>query len=503
MKWISTIGVVAAAAAMHFSVGESAPKIAERDDLKDLALRWQESMTTFDVPGLVVAVVKDGKPYAIQGWGMRDLRGTAPDADTKFYIASITKTYTAAAICKLASEGKISLSDPVVKYLPRFKLSEPAGFAEKITIQDLLCHAPGIDCGPAVWLDAYTGEINDDRYFALLAKYGKASGKMDYSNIHFTLLGRVIEAVTGKPWREYLREQIFLPAGMTHTSGFTSDRDADQNFAAPMYLDNGAWRVVSPWKTDATMHAAGGLDTTASDLTKWICLFLHDGRAGEKQVLKPGVTAAMLEERAKFDKPDGSLRIMTGFGEAWQLGTYKGHPIASHSGGYEGASAYVLILPKDNAGLAVLINSIGLPKGLGDTIAIDLLERLTGEKAGVNIFESTTKFVKKLRERGIPPQGTYGKLAPTDFPGGAAAWDGEYSNAVFGTLRITRNGEQVAVFLGSSPLDVSAKGGGFEIASGSLFGGGAGTFAVKGGKASSIVIHEERVGSIEFDRVAK
>lgn len=501
MNWHAAFGVVAAVAAMHSSFGESVPKLAERDDLKDLSARWQGAMATFDVPGFAVAVVKDGKTYAIEGWGMRNLSGTTPDADTKFYIASITKTYTATAICKLASEGKLSLSDPLVKYLPRFKLSEPG--AEKITIQDLLCHAPGIDCGPAVWLDAYTGEINDDRYFALLEKFGKASGKVDYSNIHFTLLGRVIEAVTGKPWREYLREEIFLPAGMTRTSGFMSDRDGDQNVAAPMYLDKGAWKVVSPWKTDATMHAAGGLDTTASDLTKWICLFLQDGRAGGKQVLKPGVAPAMLEEHARFDKPDGSLRVMTGFGEAWQLGTYKGHPIASHGGGYEGALAYVLILPQDNAGFAVLINSIGLPKGLGDTIAIDLLERLTGEKAGVDILESMTKFVKKLRERGIPPQGTYGTLAPTDFPGGVAAWDGEYSNAVFGTLRITRNGEQVAVFLGSSPLDVSAKEGGFEIASGTLFGGGAGTFAGRGGKASSILIHEERVGSIAFDRVAK
>lgn len=498
MKWTSTIGVMAAAAAMHFSVAESTPKISEREDLKDLATRWQESMAAFDVPGLVVAVVKDGKPYAIQGWGMRDLKGTAPDADTKFYIASITKTYTATAICKLASEGKISLSDPVVKYLPRFKLSEPG--AEKITIQDLLCHAAGIDCGPAVWLDAYTGEINDDRYFALLAKFGKASGKVDYSNIHFTLLGRVIEAVTGKPWREYLREEIFLPAGMTRTSGFMSDRGSDSNFAAPMYLDKGAWKVVSPWKTDATMHAAGGLDTTASDLSKWICLFLHDGRAGEKQVLKPDVAPAMLEERAKFEKPDGSLRVMTGFGEAWQLGTYKGHPIASHGGGYEGASAYVLILPKDNAGFAVLINSSGLPKGLGDTIAIDLLERLTGEKAGVEILESMTRLVKKLRERGIPVQDARGNLAAGDFPGGLVRWAGEYRNADFGTLRIAPSGGGAEILWGAVPLDVSASDGGFAIKKETLLGGGSGLFVLKGGAPASILIHDDRIGDVEFER---
>ncbi|MBX3388007.1 MAG: hypothetical protein KF691_00985 [Phycisphaeraceae bacterium] len=161
----------------------------------------------------------------------------------------------------------------------------------------------------------------------------------------------------------------------------------------------------------------------------------------------------------------------------------------------------MLILPKDNAGFAVLINSIGLPKGLGDTIAIDLLERLTGEKSGVDILDSMTKLVKRLRERGLPEQGVWGKLAASDFPGGVARWAGEYKNADFGTLRVVPTGESVEILLGAVPLDVSASDGGFAIGKESLLGGGTGTFVTKGGAAHSIRIHDERIGDVEFEKV--
>jgi len=495
MKLMALVGLAAVAGIAY---GGSVPTLAEREDLKDLPARWQGVMENFDVPGLAVGVVKGGKVYAIQAWGQRDPGGAAVDADTKFYIASITKTFTATAIQKLVSEGKIALSDAVVKYLPKFKLSEPADAAPKITIQDLLCHAPGIDCGPAVLLDAYTGEITDDRYFALLAKFGKASGTVDYSNIHYTLLGRVIEVVTGKPWREYLRDEILKPSGMTRTSGFISDRDS--NSAIPMRRPGTKWEQISPWKTDETMHAAGGMDSTASDLVRWICLNLNDGKAEGKQVLKPGVAPAMLIERGTMKEPNGSLRIMTGFGDAWNLGTYKGHAIASHGGGYTGASAYVLMLPKDNAGFVVLMNSSGLARGLGDTIAIDLLERLTGEMSGADIYAGTLKQAKTMKERGLPREGVFGRLKAKDFPGDAAAWMGTYTNADFGTLTVLEGRDGVEIRLGNSPLDVSANDGGFAVGRASVMEGSKGEFVMLGGKPNAIGIQDEQVGTVIFSK---
>lgn len=496
MNMMTLIGVAAVAGIAY---GGSVPTLGEREDLKDLPARWQGVMENFDVPGLAVGVVKDGKVYAIESWGRRDAGGAAVDSDTKFYIASITKTFTATAIHKLVSEGKIALTDPVVKYLPRFKLSEPAVAAAKITIQDLLCHAPGIDCEPAVLLDAYTGEITDDRYFALLAKYGKASGKVDYSNIHFTLLGRVIEVVTGKPWREYLREEILVPAGMMRTGGFISERDS--NSAAPMRRAGTKWEQISPWKTDETMHAAGGMDSTAADMARWICLNLNDGKAEGKQVLKPGALPSMLIERGTMEKPDGSIRVMTGFGSAWVLGTYKGHPIASHGGGYTGASAYVLMLPRDNAGFVLLMNSSGLARGLGDTIAIDLLERLTGEKSGADIYAGTLKQAKAMKERGLPREGVYGKLAENDLPGGGAGWLGKFVHADFGTLMLVRSGDGIEIRLGTALLDVSSRDGGFVVGRASVLEGGRGEFVLKDGKPSAIKVQDEEAGPIVFEKV--
>jgi len=138
-------------------------------ELADRPARWGEVMDLFDVPGMAVAVVRDGQTY-VQCFGARDPKSGDPvTPETLFYIASVTKTFTATAICELADEGRLRLDDPVRKYLPRFQLPDSA-LTRSITIRDLLCHRYGIDSTPIVFLDAFTGEITEDRYYHWLAQ---------------------------------------------------------------------------------------------------------------------------------------------------------------------------------------------------------------------------------------------------------------------------------------------------------------------------------------------
>ncbi len=473
------------------------PRLSDREDLKNFPARWREVMPLFRVPALAVGVVKDGELYAAEAWGVRDNSGTAPDTETRFYIASITKTFTATAICKLESEGKLSFDDPVKKYLPRFALAEAD--ASKIRIRDLLDHAAGIECGPVVLLDAYTGEITEDRYYAMLAKYGKSSGKVAYSNVHYTLLGRIIEAITGKPWRNYLRDEVFANAGMSRTSGYQSTRDS--NAASPMRIGaDGKAEVISPWKTDATMHAAGGLDSTALDMMKWIALNVNDGKVGSTRVLKEGVAPSMFVLNAKLEKPDGFLRVMEGYGWAWNVGNYKKLQLATHGGGYDGTSAYVALLPEKKAGFVILINASGMARGLGDVIAIDLLERLSGIPAGQDIYAG---YTKRAKESPMPEMPQRTNLGAESLPAGVDACVGVFVNADLGTLTVERAGNGLAMRLGTAELDLKAKDGGFTIGPASVLDGATGSFEIENGVVRRVIITEQELGKSTFERKAK
>lgn len=493
------VGLVAVTAAMGvlqsvLAAETVVPTIESREDLRDLPARWAGVMETFGVPGMAIGVVKDGKVYAAQTWGVRDAKGNAPDLDTKFYIASITKTFTATTVAGLAASGKLKFDDAAEKYLPRFKL--PSGSASDITIMDLLSHRKGVNCGVAVLLDAYTGEITDDRYYGLLARFGEKSGKVAYTNVHFTLLGRVIERVTGQPWRVHLEQGVLRPAGMTRTSGFIIARDP--NSATPMLRIQGGYKEITPWKTDATMHAAGGLDSTARDMMRWIELHVNDGTVEGTQVFPAGVLAPMTRVEAKLDKPQGQLRIMNGFGMAWQVGTYKGTTLASHGGGYAGTNAYVAILPEKKAGFVLLMNAGVAARGLSDVIAIDLLERLTDSKDGTSVLDP---YVAMAKKQGIEPEPRAATIAGDAVTPRLRSALGSYTNELVGTLTLETREGGVGLRVGAHAMDVESTEGGFAIPKDTLL--GPSMAKIESDNPAALTLKHPTFGELVFTRVKK
>src|SRR5262249_30148819 len=153
-----------------------------------------------------VCAVEDGQTVLLDAIGIRDPLGQPASVDSPFYIASSTKSFTAMAVAILVDEGRLALDDPVKKYLPRFELSNKE-VSETMTIRDLLAHRQGIDSSPTSSCEAYTGLIDDDRYYRLLTRV-RPGGKFRYSNLNFTLAGRVIEATTGQNWKQFIAERI-------------------------------------------------------------------------------------------------------------------------------------------------------------------------------------------------------------------------------------------------------------------------------------------------------
>lgn len=438
------------------------PRLDDAPGFEGMRARWAGVMDEFNVPGMAVAIVKDGKVLAIETFGVRAPAGTdgvapPPTPDTMYYIASITKTYLATAVCALADDGKVALDDPVKKHLPRFALAAASPEdIEKITIKDLLSHRPGIGGGDTiVALDAFTGEITEDRYYRWLAKI-KPSGQTEYSNVHFTLLGRVVEAAGGKPWREYLEERVLKPAGLTRTTGYASRMYGDADCAIPMERVDGEWQVCRLRKTDRTMHAAGGLGASAHDAARWLILHMNDGEIDGKRVISAERARQMRTLESRFPQKQGSIRVMEGFGLGWQVGTFHGTPLCSHGGGYDGASAYYALLPEKKAGFAVLMNASGAARGLQDVIAVDILDRLIEGDEPINVMEGYRKRVAEQKQGFAAKQSERkAELAkPLELTRPVNAYAGRFQSRDLGTLTISPDGARFKVVAGECELDV-------------------------------------------------
>jgi len=471
-------------------------------ELAGLHDRWTPALDEFCVPGLAIVVVKDDKVIYLDTFGYRDREKQLPvTPDTQFYIASCTKPFTAAGIMTLVDQGKIKLDDPVKKYLPRFELPD-AELTKKVTIRDLLSHAYGINCGPIVFLDAYTGEITDDRYYRLLKEYGTVTGSPEYTNIHFTLLGRVIESVTGKSWRDYLDEVIFKPAGMSRTTGYADRMYGGTDYATPYEVGSEGLEPARHRKMDSTMHAAGGLGISINDAARWLRIWMNSGEIDGKHIINSASAAEMLRLHSKA--PNGSIRVINGFGLAWGVGTFQpnGPVYASHGGGYIGAGAHFSFLPEKKIGVVVLTNagapaaifadqimSVDIYKKLLDANVPDLLpghrfglgQRLPGIRARAAKIDSEADSadVKKLA---LPRK----------------SYCGTYTNKWFGTLRIIATKNGLRFKLGKMKLPaIKFDGNAVTVLIGEE--SREGTFEIDAGKASAITLKLE-AGAIRFAR---
>jgi CubicO group peptidase (beta-lactamase class C family) len=435
------------------AAGDQPPRLAD-SEFKDLKPRWEDAMRSFGVPGCSVAVVRDGRFVLLDAWGVRSVESGKPvDPDTMFYMASCTKTFNAMAAVALAADGKLKLDDPVKHYLQQLTIAD-TNLARKVTVRDLLCHRHGINRGEIVLRDAYTGQIDDETYFRLLAG-ADAAGRTSYTNVHYTITGRVIEALSGKPWGQYLEERILKPAGMTRTTAYAGRMYGDDNCALPHVFEEG-WKVSPVIKTDRTMHAAGGLGSTARDLGRWMLLNLNEGQIDGKQVIPADAAREMLVMQAELPEPRGFIRIEDGFGLGWQLGRYRGkEPFAGHGGGYIGTAAYFAILPQRNAGVAVLANTDDMGQALTAIIAIDVLDRLSGLKGDDDLLPGYKQRAEAYRSRQSPSREPVANGKGLELE--ASAYVGRYSNRDAGVLDLKNQDGRLTVEFGDLTMPLWAQ----------------------------------------------
>ncbi len=346
------------------------PVRAQSAELATFDAYVERTMKTFDVPGIAVAIVKDGKVVLAKGYGVRKVgEPTRVDADTLFGIASNTKAFTTAAIAMLVEEGKLSWDDPVTKHLPAFQMYDPY-VTREMRIRDLVTHRSGLGLGAGdllLWPEStYTRDeiLHRVRYLRPVSSFRT---KYDYDNLLYMVAGQIIPVVTGKSWDDFVRERIFQPLGMSASSTTIRTMWAGGNIAIPHSVVDGTVRPIRPQGIDNGGPAAS-INSSVSDLSKWMIVQLDRGSLAS---LKPGSDARLFSEASSREmwtpqtitpNPDpqpGFEALKSNFaayGLGWGIGEYQGHKVVSHTGGLSGYVSRTTLVPDMKLGVVVLTN---------------------------------------------------------------------------------------------------------------------------------------------------
>lgn len=330
----------------------------------------ERSLKTFDVPGMAVAVVKDGKIIHAKGYGVRSLNSLQKvDENTLFGIASNSKAFTAAALGILVDDGKISLDDQVIDYIPEFRLYDPY-VTNAFTIRDLLTHRSGLGLGAGdlmIFPDSSNFTVNDIihnlRYLKPVSGFRT---KFDYDNLLYIVAGEVVARVSGLSWQEFIETRIMKPLQMSKSAA-TFDRLSDKSNVIDAHAPvNGKVQVI---KRDfsPTADAAGGIYSNITDLSKWIIMQMNNGKYGENlekslfsekihdQMWMPQTILSLTERTRGFSSKTYNTHFNT-YGLGWFLSDIKGFKQVQHSGGLAGIVTLVTLIPELNLGIIVLTN---------------------------------------------------------------------------------------------------------------------------------------------------
>ncbi len=385
------------------------------------------------VPGAAVGIVRDRELVWSRGFGYADLASDrAMDADTLFRCGSITKTFTATAIMKLRDEGKLSIDDPIVRYIPEFAAVKARfGAADKVTFRRLLTHTSGLSGeGPDNGWERLEFPPIEEMVAALPRTeiLIEPETQYKYSNLGFSMMGEAIRRISGMPYADYIQRNILQPLGMS-SSGFALT-DAMRPRMETGYTIR--WLVgepsVAPHPPLRGWDAAGSLYSSVNDLAKWISLqFRTKAKARDgAQVLKGATLTAM--HRAQFMEPNWTA----GYGLGWRADRRGENIYHNHSGGIHGFLTKITFNKMHRIGTIVLTN--GNPNVAFDTIGSEMLEALIPAI-------SATESALSLR-----------KLIPT--PEKYRRFIGRYEDTWMGGIALiaSRNGELVIANPGTAIL---------------------------------------------------
>ncbi len=352
--------VLAALPLMVAAASADAQRPARPVALNDLDAYITRAVAEWRIPGLAISIVKDDSVVFAKGYGVRELgKPGAVDAGTRFAIGSTTKAMTAVALGMLVDEKKVRWDEPVITYLPGFRVGDPY-VTRELTVRDLLTHRGGLGNADLLWASAdYTAEEIRGRVATLAPAYSLRS-RFIYQNIMYAVAGDVIAAASGMPWAQFLRTRIFEPLDMKATEATLAGLQGQSNIATPHMEIADTIRPVSNRPVDA-VGPAGSVWSSVGDMAKWARFVLDSGRVGGKRLLSEATFRELLSPQVVAPREMYSTMTLVRphfftYGLGWFLHDYQGQAVAMHTGSIDGMSAILGLIPERRLGMVVLVN---------------------------------------------------------------------------------------------------------------------------------------------------
>lgn len=345
----------------------------------------EEAMKSWHCPGVALVIIKDGEIIHKKAYGLRDVENNLPlTVDTRFPMASITKSFTAMSLALLVDEGKLEWDKPVREYMPEFILKDPYVTAN-ITVRDMLSHRTGL---PRHDFSAFRLNITLAEYIKRMRHLEFSTtfrDKFQYNNLMYYASAYLVEKIADIKWEDFIQKRVLDPLRMNSSNfepnfkgkenalGYRTDRNNEGKFKNLIHIPFGGHTELSP-------GAAGALFSTLDDMTNWLKVHMNNGQFDEQRLI--GIENLREMQKPQIIYPtDGINEALLGdaintYGMGWFIDSYKNHKLIHHSGGVEGHTLIIGFLPQANIGVIVLTNLASNP--LKDALFYECLDCATG-----------------------------------------------------------------------------------------------------------------------------
>lgn len=415
---------------------------------REFEKRIHESLESFGIPGMAVAVVQGDEVIYSRGFGFKETGGSeAVDPYTIFQIGSTSKAFTAALVAFMVEEEKLGWKDPVISHLPYFAMADP-WVTKEFQIRDLMAQHSG--------MPAYAGDIlavlgysreKIVRSTAHIAPVYSFRSEFSYVNNLWLTAAAVVEAKTGRSWEENLQERILDPLGMTETTYSREGLFKSTNTAVFHILDGGKVRPIPrDWlffNWPYIYAPAGGINSNVIDMAKWLRFQLGEGTFEGNKILSPeNLTATHLPQTPT---PDGTSAYCMG----WLKTEHQPYPLIWHNGATSGCATFVTFVPELDLGVVILSN---LTTPAPDALGMTFLDIYSGTKPPVDRLEKSLKAWKKKlaegRARMVRPKDPHSPL-PDGY------YLGIYESPLFGIARVLRDHGRLLLRVGPKGASVN------------------------------------------------
>ena len=405
----------------------------------------------WNVPGMAVAVVQDGRIVFEKGYGVRRMGSPEPvDAHTLFAVGSTTKAFTVATLLMLADSGKVDLDAPVRRYLPQLELKDPF-VTRDLTVRDLLTHRSGVEANDFVWLLGYP-RADLIRRMRYLPQVAGPRARYAYNNLSYMLAGEVAAAAAGEPWDALVRRRILEPVGLRETVTGLAQVAGRANVATAHVRVNDSTRAIPERDLD-NVAPAGSMHASAHDMARWLAFLMDSARADGRTFFSAGAWRQMFSPQfvVPLDEFYPGARLagthVVTYGLGWFLEDYRGQFVAMHTGSIDGMSAIVGILPDRRSGIVVLANLDHAE--VRHALLYRALDQFIGGPQRDWSGELRTLYgALSAQQKAIDAARLARRVKGTRPSVPLAGYAGTYANALYGDLRVSLEGGRLVARLG-------------------------------------------------------